>query len=100
MDDDEEINLLTHRGKPLLEDDFHDDIARSDDEYDGNTKDEKDRNKGIITADMVKAMNFGGGDEDEDTKKTREERLEEIMMKSKAYRLHHQEIREANDDAI
>lgn len=53
-----------------------------------------------MTNEMVNALNFGGGDlnswsEREDVKKTREERHAEIMEKSKAYRLHHQEIKEA-----
>ena len=36
---------------------------------------------------MVNTVNFGGGEENpEDAKKTREERLKEIMEKSKAYK--------------
>lgn len=53
-----------------------------------------------MTNEMVNALNFGGGEvwsekEAEARKKTREERHAEIMEKSKAYRLHHQEIKEA-----
>lgn len=46
---------------------------------------------------MVKALNFGGGElEQENNKKTREERHAEIVEKSKAFKFHAQEIKEAN----
>ena len=53
-----------------------------------------------MNEEMVRDLNFGGGeiydDEDaENRKKTREERHAEIMEKSKAYKMHHQEIKEA-----
>ena len=45
-------------------------------------------------------MNFGGGEEDGEVKKSKEERHKEIMEKSKAYKYHAQEIKEANKEAI
>ena len=62
--------------------------------------DNKDDKKGIMNEEMVRDLNFGAGeiydDEDaENRKKTREERHAEIMEKSKAYKMHHQEIKEA-----
>ena len=49
---------------------------------------------------MVQALNFGGGEEEainpEAAKKTREERLQEIMEKSKAFKFHAQQVKEAN----
>lgn len=53
-----------------------------------------------MNEEMVNALNFGGGEianerDAENRKKTREERHAEIMEKSKAYKLHHQEIKEA-----
>jgi len=54
-----------------------------------------------MTDEMVKSLNFGGGDMDlqdsELKKKSREERLAEIMEKSKAYKLHYQEIKQATE---
>jgi hypothetical protein len=75
-------------------DDFKDKIE-DDSEYE-----DRDMQRGIMTNDMVNALNFGGGEvynekDAENRKKTREERHAEIMEKSKAYRLHHQEIKEA-----
>lgn len=50
---------------------------------------------------MVNALNFGGyeGEDQADRKKTREERHAEIMEKSKAFRYHSQQIKEANEIA-
>ena len=99
MDDDSEgdLNFLTHKGKKLEElDDFKDYVSGdSADQYEN-----KDDRKGVMNEEMVKALNFGGGDisddrDAENRKKTREERHAEIMEKSKAFRLHHQEIKEA-----
>jgi hypothetical protein len=88
---------LTHKGKKLEDlDDFKDYVSGdSGDQYDN-----KDDKKGIMNEEMVRDLNFGGGeiydDEDaENRKKTREERHAEIMEKSKAYKMHHQEIKEA-----
>ena len=77
-------------------DDFKDRISNDS----GDQYEDRDMQKGIMTNDMVNALNFGGGDlnswsEREGAKKTREERHAEIMEKSKAYKLHHQEIKEA-----
>ena len=55
-----------------------------------------------MNEEMVEALNFGGGpinENAENEKKTREERLNEIMRKSKAYKLHKIEIKEATIDA-
>lgn len=95
--DDENFDFFTHKGKKLEDlDDFKDRISNDS----GDQYDDKDMKKGIMTNDMVNALNFGGGEvwsekEAENRKKTREERHAEIMEKSKAYRLHHQEIKEA-----
>ena len=58
--------------------------------------------KGIMTDEMVKELNFGGGSFEglteadmEKKKKTREERFEEIMTKSKAFKMHAQEVKQA-----
>ena len=56
-----------------------------------------------MTNEMVNALNFGGGEiksekDLENRKKTREERHAEIIEKSKAYKYHHQEIKEATQD--
>lgn len=83
-------------------DDFKDKIqlsSESEDEY-GN----KRKSKGHLSEEMVKALNFGRGNEDEqdepqEKKKTREERLKEIMEKSKAYKFYASEIKLANQEA-
>ena len=84
-DDDADFNFLTHKGKRIDDiDDFKDKISDSDDDYE-----DKDMRKGIMTDEMVRALNFGGGEEDaEAKKKSREERHQEIMEKSKAYKYH------------
>lgn len=95
-DEDEknfDMNFLTHKGKRLEDiDDFRDHIS-DDDEFE-----DKDLAKGIMNEEMVNALHFGGGEEVtqndlQQAKKTREERHAEIMEKSKAYRLHRQEIK-------
>ena len=85
-DDDADFNFLTHKGKRIDDiDDFKDKISDSDDDYE-----DKDMRKGIMTDEMVRALNFGGGEEEdaEAKKKSREERHQEIMEKSKAYKYH------------
>ena len=85
-DSDEEVDFLTHKGKKLgeLQDDFKDEIVDSDQE--GFYQDRKGR----LNDDMVNAINFGGGTDEnpEDVKKSREERLQEIMEKSKAFKFY------------
>ena len=92
------MDFLTHKGKKLdLDriDDFKDNISNSDIEEDeAGTREERDHARGIMTEEMVNELNFGVGTEDR--KKSREERHKEIMEKSKAYKLHHQDIRHAN----
>ena len=98
-DDSRDFNFLTHKGKRIEDvDDFKDKIENSDDDVD---PDDKDAKKGNLNEEMVKALNFGGGEirnpEDaENRKKTREERHAEIMAKSKAYKFHAQEIKLAS----
>ena len=91
LDDDEDeknfdMNFLTHKGKRLEDlDDFKDKIAEDSDDYE-----DKDLARGTMNDEMVNALNFGGGEqaptEKGQEKKTREERLAEIMEKSKAYK--------------
>ena len=97
-DADGEDHFLTHKGKRIQDlDDFQDDISHSDDD----PADNREAAKGILGDDIVNHLNFGGGEEEEGTyKKTREEREYEIREKSKAYKLHAQEIRAANKDVI
>lgn len=47
---------------------------------------------------MVLNMNFGGGDYDERTNKTRKEVFEEIIAKSKAYKVARYEVKEAGKE--
>lgn len=77
-------------------DDFNEKIGGSDDDL----YEDKDMQKGKLTEEMVNALNFGGGQavDPENGKKSREERLNEIMTKSKAYKLHAQEIKEATTE--
>ena len=73
---DENFDFFTHKGKKLEDlDDFKDRISNDS----GDQYDDKDMKKGIMTNDMVNALNFGGGEvwsekEAENRKKTREER--------------------------
>lgn len=94
--DDANFNFLTHRGKKLEDmDDFKDKIQEdSDDVFD-----DKDLKKGNLNDEIVNELHFGGGPEDTanpNQKKSREERLKEIMEKSKAFKFYHQEIKMAN----
>jgi hypothetical protein len=89
-DEETGFNFLTHGGKKIEDlDDFKDKIQNSDDE---DLYEHRDEKKGIITEEMVNALNFGGGpnNEQEGHKKTREERHAEIMEKSKAFKYHAQ----------
>lgn len=99
---DEELHILTHGGKSLDKiDDYEEDKIGSDD----SDYENRDDRKGVLSTDHVNRMNFGtgqGGDSEEEEqtrKKTKEERNAEIMEKSKAYKLHHQEIKEATMEA-
>ena len=95
-DDSRDFNFLTHKGKRIEDvDDFKDKIEDSDDNID---PDDKDAKRGVMNEEMVRALNFGGGqiynaEDAENRKKTREERHAEIMEKSKAYKFHAQEIK-------
>jgi hypothetical protein len=96
-DEADNFDFLTHGGKKLEElDDFKDKINESDDDL----YEDKDMKKGVMTEEMVKMLNFGGGDMDQEggevKKKSREERLEEIMKKSKAFKMYEQEVKAAN----
>ena len=73
-DEDQDIDFFTHRGKKLEDiDDFKDKISNDS----GDDYEDRDMKKGVLGEEMVKALNFGGGEEemyDENSKKTREER--------------------------
>ena len=95
--DNEDFNFLTHKGKKIEDlDDFKDKIENSDEDI----YEDRDMQKGRLNEEMVNALNFGGGDDEqgESSKKTREERHAEIMEKSKAYKYHAQQVKEANDE--
>lgn len=82
---------FTHNGKSLeAMDDFKDEIPlSSEDEYDNP-------DKGKLDERMVMKMNFGGGEfskDDQDHKKSRKEVFEEIIAKSKAYKMANSEIK-------
>ena len=87
-DGDEEINFgkgFTHGGKDLR-DDFQDEIEQSS---------EDDGEKGGLEEEFVKLANFGGGDRES---KSVKEIHEEVMAKSKAYKMIRQEQKRANED--
>lgn len=96
MDSDEDNMFMgfTHGGRKLEElDDFKDEIPMSSDDED---KYNIDRQKGQLDEQMVERMNFGGGVLDnKDQKKSRKEVFEEIIAKSKTYKMAHQEIKMA-----
>lgn len=89
---------FTHGGKMLEEyDDFKDDVPYSSEE-DNNPQDRynKDKKKGQLDEQMVTSMNFGGGElADKDHKKSRKEVFEEIIAKSKTYKLANYEVKMA-----
>lgn len=90
--DDQDVLMggFTHKGRKLgdFDDDFNEKVElSSEDEEDGGRRD-----KGKLTDEMVRGMNFGGGDLDEyaeedgqQRKKTRKEVFDEIIEKSKAW---------------
>jgi nucleolar protein 14 len=92
---------FTHKGRKLgeFEDDFNEKVElSSEDEEEGGRRD-----KGKLTDEMVRGMNFGGGDMDEyadedgqKRKKTRKEVFDEIIEKSKAWNAAKQEMKEMN----
>jgi hypothetical protein len=83
------FTFLTHKGKKIEElDDFKEIINDSDAE---EFYEDKDLAKGVMNEEMVNALNFGGGNvyqDENDAKKTREERHAEIIEKSKAFKFH------------
>jgi nucleolar protein 14 len=101
-DDGDHLGGFTHGGRPLTSvDDFQDDIPVS-------SEDEADEQKdGKLNEEMVMSMNFGGGGvfnttggskanpAKEPAEKTRKEVFEEIIAKSKAYKMAKYEIKEA-----
>ncbi|CDW76429.1 nucleolar protein 14 [Stylonychia lemnae] len=97
-EDDEEMFMgFTHGGRKLEEaDDFQDQIPESSDDegYDNDTR------QGNLDEQMVTRMNFGGGvqKEDKEGKKSRKEIYEEIINKSKAYKMVKSEIKMATQD--
>lgn len=89
--DEEELNFLTHKGKKIeidKIDDFKDNLSKSDDD----DYEDRDLAKGVMNKEMVDSLNFGGGldsnADNENFKKSREERHQEIMNKSKAFKYH------------
>ncbi|CAK4070312.1 unnamed protein product [Aphanomyces euteiches] len=93
-DDQSEDDLLTHRGAKI--DDFDNiDIAGSDDEPD----DAFDHKMG---RDIVNKLHFGGGGNDAkdgtEKKKTHEEIMQEVMMKSKMYKAEKQKNKASQDE--
>ena len=97
---------FTHGGRPLRNvDDYQDDIpVSSEDEGD-----DQDTKQGKLNEEMVMAMNFGGGkrypfedypgqDETSGQPKSRKEVFEEIIAKSKAYKMAKYEIKEAGKE--
>ena len=100
LDGDNEMFMgFTHHGKRLEEmDDFKDLMPGSSDD-EGND-DPYDQDKGKLNEEIVHKMNFGGGDMDygDDTKKSRKEVFEEIIAKSKAYKMASFELKQAAHD--
>jgi nucleolar protein 14 len=89
---------FTHRGKKLEDfDDFKDEIPVSSEDE----NDDDDNTKGKLNDEMVMNMNFGKGgkrfqqEEEEDKKKSRKEVFEEIIAKSKMYKMAQYEIKSA-----
>ena len=85
---------FTHKGKPLAEDDFDEQISAS--------SDDESPDKGKLTEEMVNTMNFGQGDGQtgDERKKSRKEIFEEIIEKSKAYKEANKELTNINTDLI
>lgn len=102
--EDNHLGGFTHGGRPLNNiDDFQDAIpVSSDDEGEGDA----DQQQGKLNEEMVLSMNFGGGQfngkreptyekEKVEPHKTRKEVFEEIIAKSKAYKMAKFEVKEA-----
>jgi nucleolar protein 14 len=85
---------FTHKGKPLAEDDFDEQISAS--------SDDESPDKGKLTEEMVNTMNFGQGDgqTSDERKKSRKEIFEEIIEKSKAYKEANKELKNINTELI
>ncbi len=98
-DSDEDVFAgLTHGGKRLEDiDDFKDEIPMSsEDEHEKN----KDKKKGKLDENMVARMNFGGGELEAENpeKKSRKEIFDEIIAKSKSYKMVKSEIKHAAEE--
>lgn len=89
---------FTHGGR-LLEDmdDFREEIPQSSDD-EVNDKYDMEGQKGRLNEEMVTKMNFGGGDHERDDKRSRKDVFEEIIAKSKAYKMMKSEIKEAGEN--
>ena len=95
--DEEEVYMgFTHGGRKLEDmDDFKDDIPLSSDDE----QDRYNQRKGDLNEELVAKMNFGGGEfEDKTQKKSRKEVFEEIIAKSKTYKMVKNEIKMAASD--
>lgn len=100
-DDGNALGGFTHGGRPLTNaDDFNDYIPMSSDEEEAADRDQK---MGKLSEEMVMTMNFGAGGKlakgaqpgKEEASKSRKEVFEEIIAKSKAYKLAKHEVKEA-----
>lgn len=79
-------------------DDFKEVIPLSSDDEDDMGRPIK---KGYLDEEMVYKMNFGGGDlVEKDAKKSRKEVFEEVIEKSKAYKLMQSEIKMAGEQLL
>lgn len=96
-DEDNQFMGFTHRGKMLDDiDDFREEIPESSEDENADPKD-RDAKKGVLNEEMVMAMNFGGGDND-NRNKSRKEVFEEIIAKSKAYKMVKTEVKMASEE--
>ena len=97
---------FTHGGRPLDNmDDFQDAIPVSSDDEEGA---DRDQQQGKLNEEMVMHMNFGGsqqptygdnyGGRNDNGQKTRKEVFEEIIAKSKAYKMAKYEVKEAGKE--
>jgi len=91
--EDEQVLGFTHGGRRLeVEDDFKEHISDSSDEGEPGQK-------GYLDDEIVQRMNFGGGDEEEaEGKKSRKEVFDEIISKSKAFKIVRSEARQVNEE--
>lgn len=98
-DSDQDVYLggFTHKGKQIEgDDDFNEKIEHSSE--DEGITDRPD--KGYLPEEVVNELNFGGGEGQENHKKSRKEVFEEIMEKSKAFKEARKEVKNLNTELI